>query len=76
VLQFRYFMLRLRITDERPGKPPTLIGVAVRHDFSSNEELVKVMETWDAGLRPPETTSGAGEREPGAALPEAGKAKS
>lgn len=82
MLQFRYFMLRLRIADQPAARPPTLIGVVERlgsgerRDFSSSEELVKVMETWDAGLRPPETTSDASVREPGPALPEAGNANS
>jgi hypothetical protein len=58
VFQFRYFMLRLRIRDEPAEMTPRLTGVVERlgsgerRDFSSSEELVKVMEAWDADLRP------------------------
>jgi cytochrome c2 len=54
VFQFRYFMLRLRIRDEPAEMTPRLTGVVERlgsgerRDFSSSEELVKVMEAWDA----------------------------
>ena len=80
MLQFRYFMLRLRITDEPAELTPRLTGVVERlgsgerRDFSSSEELMEVMETWDAELRPPQTTAGASEREPDASTPEAGNA--
>ena len=71
MLQFRYFMLRLRIADEPAEVTPRLTGVVERlgsgerRDFSSGEELVEVMKTWDADLRPPQTTAVASEMEPG-----------
>lgn len=56
MLEFRYFMLRVRVEPEQsPAEVPALAGVVERlgsgerRDFSSAEELLRVMATWTDG---------------------------
>jgi hypothetical protein len=52
VLEFRYFMLRLRVGAEAATARTMVAGVVERlgsgerRDFSNAEELVQVMTTW------------------------------
>ena len=56
MLEFRYFMLRLRVgSDAATTRMPMVTGVVERlgsgerRDFSNAEELVQVMSTWTDG---------------------------